>query len=174
MKKLFSLTIMVVCIFALVGCSCSSKNNSSNSTNSNSSNVTNSSANAVSNEPSTVAPDCKIDYGQSTKYNQKDMDDAIDVIKKEFTSWLGGCVLHSISYSSDAECDTADNIKWMNELAKEKNINDKMTQCIMFKSNFHSPVNGGGAWEPDKEYTDYQWWLARTDGGEWKLMTNGY
>ena len=26
----------------------------------------------------------------------------------------------------------------------------------------------------DEEYTDWPWWLARSDGGEWKLMTYGY
>jgi len=37
-----------------------------------------------------------------------------------------------------------------------------------------SPKEGGGAWEPDYEYSDWQWWLARTDGGEWQLITWGY
>ena len=41
-------------------------------------------------------------------------------------------------------------------------------------SDFHSPVEAGGAWEPDTEYTDWQWWLARSDGGKWKLLTWGY
>ena len=26
----------------------------------------------------------------------------------------------------------------------------------------------------DTEYTGWKWWLARSDGGEWKLMTWGY
>ena len=26
----------------------------------------------------------------------------------------------------------------------------------------------------DEEYFDYQWWLARTEGGEWQLLTWGY
>jgi len=32
----------------------------------------------------------------------------------------------------------------------------------------------GGAWEADKEYTDWQWWLAREEGGDWELLTWGY
>lgn len=44
----------------------------------------------------------------------------------------------------------------------------------MFKSNFHSPLNGGSGFNPDEEYTDWQWWLARSEGGQWKLMTYGY
>jgi len=45
---------------------------------------------------------------------------------------------------------------------------------IEFLSDYHSPVDAVGAWEPDTEYTDWQWWLARTEGGEWELMTSGY
>jgi D-alanyl-D-alanine carboxypeptidase len=62
----------------------------------------------------------------------------------------------------------------MNELKEGQNY----TQCIEFITDFHSPVEDeevkDTAWEKDKEYTDYQWWLARTDGGEWELLTWGY
>ena len=44
---------------------------------------------------------------------------------------------------------------------------------MMFDSSFRSPKKGGGAWEPDEEYT-WSWWLARSEGGEWKLMAWGY
>lgn len=172
MKKLLSMAVLAVCVVVLWGCSCSSNNSSSTSNSSNT--ASENSVQDVSDEPSIVADDCTVDYGQSIKYSKQDMDDAIEVIKQEFTSWPGGCVLHSISYSSDEECNTPDNIKWMNELAKDNDINGELTDCIMFKTNFHSPVNGGGAWEADKEYTDYQWWLARTQDGSWNLMTNGY
>ena len=45
---------------------------------------------------------------------------------------------------------------------------------IEFLTDFHSPVEGGGAWEPDTEYTDYQWWLAREADGGWELLSWGY
>ena len=38
----------------------------------------------------------------------------------------------------------------------------------------HSPAEPEGAWETDEEYMNWEWWLARTDGGEWHLMTWGY
>ena len=41
-------------------------------------------------------------------------------------------------------------------------------------SDFHSPAEGGGAWAPDEEYTDWQWWLAGTEDGDWVLVTWGY
>ena len=110
-----------------------------------------------------------IDYGQSDIYSRSDMDAAIELIKNEFSTWEG-CELHSISYTSD-ECNNEKNIEWMNDLGDE---NSEFTQCIEFISDFHSPKTGGGAWNADSEYTNWQWWLARMDDGEWNLMTWGY
>ena len=50
---------------------------------------------------------------------------------------------------------------------------EKFTQFIEFESSFRSPKNGGGAWQPNKEY-GWVWCLARSDNGKWKLMTWGY
>lgn len=113
----------------------------------------------------------KIDYGTSSVYSQKEMDAAIDVIKKQFRSFVG-CELLSLSYMSDEECNGADNVEWMNELRTEDQ-KEAFTQCIAFHSSFRSPKDGGGAWEADQEYT-WSWWLARSEGGQWKLMTWGY
>ena len=113
-----------------------------------------------------------IDYGYSEIYSQDDMNSAIQLIKEEFNAW-DGCELHSITYSSDDECNP-DNISWMNELEKANDAKETFTQCIMFTSEFRSPKNGGGGWTSDYEYKGFQWWLARSDGGQWKLMTWGY
>lgn len=102
------------------------------------------------------------------------MDTAIQLIQDEFAGWKG-CELHSLRYTSDA-CNTSENIQWMNDLAKGQNLDVTFIQCIQFESDFHSPKNpkDQGAWNLDEEYTDWQWWLARTDKGDWKLMTWGY
>ena len=122
-----------------------------------------------SKETSTV----KIDYGNSSIYTKKDMNDAIEIIEKEFSSWEG-CELHSISYSSDDVCTDEKNIAWMNDFEKANENDPDFTQCIMFDSSFHSPKKDAGAWEPDEEYTGWSWWLARSEGGKWQLMTWGY
>ena len=114
--------------------------------------------------------DVTIDYGI---YSKEDMDAAIKAIKTVFKDF-DGCELHSISYSSDDQCNTPDHIAWMNELEAANDNKETFDQCIMFTSDFHSPKDGGGAWNPDEEYTSWQWWLARSDGGKWKLMTWGY
>ena len=112
------------------------------------------------------------DYGTSSVYTKEDMDQAVELIKKEFAKWEG-CELHSITYAGD-ENNNEKNIKWMNELEKANDNKETFTQCIMFKSDFHSPIENAGAFNPDKEYTNWQWWLARSENGKWKLMTWGY
>ena len=113
----------------------------------------------------------EIDYGASSVYSKEEIDSAIEIIKKQFASFEG-CELHSLSYMSDEECNNADNIEWMNDLRTEDN-KEAFTQCIAFESSFRSPKKGGGAWEANEEYT-WSWWLARSEGGEWNLMTWGY
>ena len=118
--------------------------------------------------------DIEISYGTSSIYSRQDMDEAIEVIRSEFSTWEG-CELHGIAYSSDEFCN-ASNIAWMNELeeADDAGKREDFTQCIMFTSSFHTPKYNAGAWNPDEEYAGWQWWLARSDGGQWKLMTSGY
>ena len=105
--------------------------------------------------------------GTSDLYTVSDMDEAIALINAEFSTWTG-CEMHSLRYAGD-ECATAENLAWMNELGEKE-----YTQVIEFLSDFHSPVEGGSAWEPDTEYKDWQWWLARTEDGNWELLTWGY
>ena len=50
---------------------------------------------------------------------------------------------------------------------------EPFTQCILFSSSFHSPVEQRDAWNADTEYEGLQWWLGRS-GGAWELVTCGY
>ncbi|MBQ9721781.1 MAG: DUF3089 domain-containing protein [Oscillospiraceae bacterium] len=114
------------------------------------------------------APEVTVDYGASKLYTKEEMDEAMVQIKCRFAAWEG-CELHSLRYAGD-EANSAGNVKWMNELDEGQNY----TQVVEFLSDFHSPVEGYGAWEPDMEYVDWQWWLARTTDGGWQLLTWGY
>ena len=117
----------------------------------------------------------KIVYSYSEIFTREDMNAAISIIKEQFIKW-DGCELHSIRYTDDDYCNTEANIDWMNELAKSRGYETNFTQCIAFFSNFHSPkdVNAKTSLNIDSEYTDWSWYLARSDGGDWKLMTFGY
>ena len=107
-----------------------------------------------------------IDYGTSDIYSRQDMSDAIDLIKKEFYSW-DGCKLYSINYTDDDLCQRE--LEYCNTLAKDGVTYD---ECIVFRMQFRSPIFGGGGWNTNFRY-DWSWYLARTEGGEWELLTWG-
>ena len=115
-----------------------------------------------------TAPEVTYDYGSSALYTREEIGDAMVQIKCRFASFEG-CELHSLTYGGDW-ANSEENIAWMNELDEGQGY----TQVIAFLSDFHSPAAGGGAWEPDTEYKNWQWWLARTEGGDWNLLSWGY
>ena len=108
----------------------------------------------------------------SELFTHEDIIDATDKVMEEFDSWKG-CEFLDIRYAGD-DASSDENLAWLNEL----NEGAGYTQCMELLMDFHSPVEeedlAGTAWEPDHDYTDYQWWLARTDGGEWTVVTFGY
>ena len=116
--------------------------------------------------------EASIDYGSSELYTKEEMDTAIALIRAEFDSWEG-CELHSLRYAGD-ECQNPENVRWMGELAAAQGEERTIVHCMEFLSEFHSPKQNAGAWNPDEEYTDWQWWLAGTEDGDWLLLTWGY
>ena len=110
----------------------------------------------------------KIDYGHSEIFSKDDMDEAIDLIKERAAQMTGLKKLINIRYSSD-DCNSEENVSWMNECVDDA----KFTQCIMFTTDFTTGSNTSSL-NPNDRYTDWQWWLARTDGGEWHVVTSGY
>ena len=107
-------------------------------------------------------------YGSSEIYTKEELEEAANLALSQFESF-GGCELHSLRYAGDS-CNTEENLAWMNELDEGEDA----VQVVEFLSDFHTSAENSGVFEPDKEYVDYQWWLARTEGGEWKLLTWGY
>lgn len=107
-----------------------------------------------------------INYGKSDIYSRQDMNEAVDLIKNEFYSWHG-CKLYSISYTSDDFCQRE--LEYCNTLAQDGVVYD---ECIVFRMDFRSPIFGGGGWNANFRY-DWSWYLARTAGGEWELLTWG-
>ena len=118
--------------------------------------------------PETAA---KVDMGESILYDEEDMADAVRVIKETFETDFSGCKLQSITYAGD-ECNSDENKAWLSSLSETKTY----TEVIEFKMDFHSPEKSedAGAFNPDQDYKAYQWWLARTNGGDWEVVTYGY
>lgn len=116
----------------------------------------------------------EINYASSEIYMQAEMNAAIKIFKKQFGKWKG-CKLKNIRYAGD-ECNNAENLKWLNEIATAQGYAPNFTQCIEFFSDFYvsKKAEKYTVFNPDSEYKNYQWWLARTSGGDWKLLTFGY
>ena len=115
-----------------------------------------------------IYPEVVYDYGNSSLYTAEELEQAAIQAKCEFASFAG-CELHSLRYAGD-DCNTPENLNWLNSLDPGANY----TQVVELLTDFHSPIEGGGAWEPDTEMKDYQWWLARSDGKGWQLVSFGY
>jgi len=124
-----------------------------------------------------TAPEVAIDLGESSLYTREERNDAALLIRKEFATFAG-CELHSIRYAGD-EANTEENVAWLNSLREARADGSpegpEYAQVAEFLTDFHSPVEDGPyAWEIDREYTDYQWWLARPTDGGWQLVSWGY
>ena len=65
-----------------------------------------------------TTPKVEIDYGTSDIYTQKDMDEAIKVIKRKIRH-MKGFELHKVYYAGDKSSNSDSVLKWINELAKE-------------------------------------------------------
>ena len=117
----------------------------------------------------TSAPEVVIDLGESAIYTEEELYDAMLAVKCQFAAF-DGCELHSIRYAGD-DANNAENLAWLNDLGDGA----EYTQVLEFLTDFHSPIDAGDtAWAEDEEYTDYQWWLARSADGDWEIVTIGY
>ena len=158
-------------VFSIAGCASNATSSSTSSSAAAKSQTTQaSSAAAQSQGVDRTAPEVSYDYGNSSLYTREELEEAAVQVKNTFDTWEG-CELHSLRYAGD-ECNTQENIDWLNSLDKGAGY----VQVAEFLSDFHSPVTSDEptAWNLDTEYTDYQWWLGRTFGGSWQLVSFGY
>ena len=110
----------------------------------------------------------KVDLGNSDVYTQDSLQSAANVILDEIGSWDSVKKVYDVTYCGDEI--SVDNLDYCNMLG-DKNY----TQCVVFESSFKSANSRhSGGFNPDSKYTDWQWYLAKTDDGEWELLTWGY
>ena len=114
------------------------------------------------------APVVAIDLSGSGFYTDEELYDAMLAVKCRFASWAG-CELHSIRYAGD-EANSEENLAWLNSFEE----GTEYAQAAELLTDFHTAADIRGAWDPDTEYTDYQWWLGRTADGDWEIVSFGY
>lgn len=109
-----------------------------------------------------------INLGQSELYLKDELIEGMDLIRAQIAGWKG-VELHSIRYAGD-ENSTEENLAWLNG-----HEGKSYTECALFLTNFHSPAESDElSLNLDCEYEDYNWWLARENGGNWALVDSGY
>ena len=107
----------------------------------------------------------KITDFSSEIYSDAEIDSAIDVAIDYFEKYFDGCTLTEITYLGDDELDD------FQEFAERNNADD----VIVLISDFEVDASGGdGSLEPNSTYTDWNWILVRTDGGQWEHVDHGY
>lgn len=155
LKYLFALSLTSCALLTLSACGCGSK----------------------CDKP---APEVAIDLGKSSLYTDQELYAAVLLIREKFASFSGDCELHSVRYAGD-EANNGENLEWLNSLREARSnippedVGKKYVQVAEFLSDFHSPLKEGPyTWELDMEYKDYQWWLARLEGGGWEIVSWGY
>ena len=113
-----------------------------------------------------------VNYGDSKLYSHDDIDAAAKVLMSEFNTWKGA-KMKSIKVADDATCEEA--LTYCNEQAKDGT--GPFDEAIVLVSDFHSPSEADAentAWEPDKDYDNYTWYIARAKDGDWTLVSWGY
>ncbi len=109
-----------------------------------------------------------IDYGTSKLYTEDDLKDAAIQVECKFAS-LDGCELRSLKYAGD-DAVTDEKLQEINN----QNPGANYTKLAKFLMDFHTPENTGSTeLEPNRDYTGYQWWLARTDKEGWEVVSFG-
>ena len=109
----------------------------------------------------------KADWNWTSEiYSDEDLQAAVDKIVNYFDVKVE---MQEITYQWDEES--------ANQLSYCKELNPEVDECVFFKTNFYIPQQDAvmaWAFEPDTTLTDYEWYLGRTAGGEWNVLTAGY
>lgn len=98
-------------------------------------------------------------------YSEKDIISAIDAIKAEFEKDWSGCTLTEIYYAGDEYS------KGFQDWADRNNADE----VIVLLSSFDVAASGAdGSLNPNSTYSDWNWILVRTNGGQWVHVDHGY
>ena len=104
--------------------------------------------------------------GSSDVYSQEDLQAAVDKIVNYFDVTVE---FQQIFYQWDEES--------ANQLSYCQELNPEVDECVFFKTNFYIPEQDAemaGAFEPNTTLADYEWYLGRSNGWEWSVLTAGY
>ena len=119
-------------------------------------------------KPFEQEPKFFIGKNESEIFSQEEIGQAIKTIKEEFDTYFTNCEMHYLQYVGDQN--NQENLDFVKSINPETNY----TKAIQFVSGFHTPIEDIGTFDEDIEYKDYNWWLGKTDSGNWELVFWGY
>ena len=103
------------------------------------------------------------------------MEDAVKVIKRKFKH-MKGFELHKVYFVDDEFSEIT--LQAVNAKGKKQGWTEKFTQVVYFQTDFQTPIKesdiNNPEWEANTEYIHYGWTLARSDGGKWRIISEGY
>lgn len=111
------------------------------------------------------------DAGKSTKFNEKEVNEAIDIVIDEFN--FKGCTLKKVWYDQEE----SDYVTSAYLGTGKGSINGvKPENVIVLFTEFDVDSSGGdGSFEPDSTYDEWQFILIRDDmKDDWKIDSWGY
>ena len=97
-------------------------------------------------------------------YTEDEIQETIDIVKKEFSKDWKGCTLKEIYYAGDDRA-------LFTSYAKQY----QGDEALVLKTNFHTNYF---SWKiglnSNCDYEDYQWIFVRNKNGKWKHVDGGY
>jgi len=113
----------------------------------------------------------EIDYGESTRFTKEEMDEVIELIKKEYEYDFFNSPrrkLFAINYTSDT-------YGYSVRARKNASRPKKYTDCMVFTTEFKTSILGPHMIrEPNQYYTQFYHVYAKTKDGEWESCGGGF
>lgn len=110
----------------------------------------------------------EVDLGESDALSWESLQSAASAVLAEIGSWDSVKKVYDVTYCGDEI--SADNLDYCKELGEKSYV-----QCAVFKSSFLTANSAeSGGFNPNSRYDDWMWYLAKTENGEWELLTWGY
>ena len=110
-----------------------------------------------------VIKNVEISISKSTIYSKKEIKSAMNVVKDEVKDWP--IDLTSLWY------DETKSLQESKELAGTYNVDEVLILYSNFKTQTDAMYLG---FNPDSEYTNFNWILVRNNKGNWQLKDKGY
>lgn len=102
---------------------------------------------------------------ESTLYESKEIEAAINVVIKYFKNTFSGCTLTEITYAGDE----------ITKMEKEVADRNNADEVIVLISSFDVDSSGGdGSLKSNSTYSGWNWVLVRNNGGKWRHVDHGY